>query len=197
MGLHEQLLDEDTTIGNQQYSILSYLLPEVGSGANPMIKIRGSYSTIEECENRIKNLQRNDSYFHMFVVETGKWGSLLPDTKLDSIDAKYQDDSMGELIKGYKDNKDKKDLEFTNRKDFMKQKAVEDGTKEGQAILSGNKEHYASVKNRLETSTEHLINLNAQIKEIQKIYDDATKIMDDFTEEEIENAILEIDGVVI
>ena len=37
------------------------------------LKIRGSYSTKEEANNRAKKLQIIDSSFHVFVGEVGKW----------------------------------------------------------------------------------------------------------------------------
>ncbi len=86
-------LDEDQIINSQKYAILSYVLPsddEKGksnmSKATPMFKIRGSYSSIEDCESRIKKLQVYDSTFNMFVVEVGKWGALLTEEQIKGND---------------------------------------------------------------------------------------------------------------
>lgn len=200
-------LDEDTKVNRQTYAIISYTLPKkadlkgktLEGGSFPMLKIRGSYGSVEECEQRIKRLQRDDKYFNMYIIEVGKWGALLDEDQLkqQNIDAKYQEETMNQIIQGYKENKDKNDIEFEKRKEWMKQKATEDGTKEGQAILAGQKEHYLSVKQRLETSTQHLSDLHEQLAEIQKIYDDSRAKIQEYTPEEIEQAEMELNKLQI
>lgn len=194
-------LDEDSQVYKQKYAVFSYTVPGADpkgkrrEGGNfPMFKIRGSYETIEECEKRIKDLQKADKYFHMFIVEVGKWGCLMSEEELrnQDVDAKYQNEAMNELVKGYKENKDKNDIEFEKRKEWMKQKAIQDGTPEGQAILAGQKEHYISVKNRLDQSTEHIAQLYQQLKEVQEIYDSAREKIQSYTPEEIEGAEKEL-----
>lgn len=199
-------LDEDSKVYKQTYAVFSYTLPGVDpkgkrseGGGFPMFKIRGSYDTVEECEQRIKKLQGEDAYFHMFVVEVGKWGCLKSDEELkdQNLDSKYQEEQMNTLIKGYKENKDKGDLEFEKRKEWMKQKALHDGTAEGQEELAGKKEHYISVKDRLDQTTEIVDRLTQQLSEAKQIYAKTTEKLSTYTDEEIEKATKELSTVAL
>lgn len=196
-------LDEDSPVNRQKYAVLSYTVSQPdtkGKGKDKqggnfsMFKIRGSYDTIEECEARIKKLQSVDKYFHMFVVEVGKWGCLMSEEELkkQELDFVYQNKAMNELVKGYKDNKDKNDVEFEKRKEWMKQKAIRDGTPEGQEELANKKEHYLSVKDRYEQSAEHLSQLHQQIKEVTEVYEKSKDKIQTYTVEEIEEAEKEL-----
>ena len=194
-------LDEDSQVYKQKYAVFSYTIPKpdlkgkrTEGGNFPMFKIRGSYATQEECETRIKALQKVDKYFHMFIVEVGKWGCLMSEEEIKNqdVDASYQNEAMNELVKGYKENKDKNDVEFEKRKDWMKQKAIQDGSKEGQAVLAGKKEHYISVKDRLDQSLENLVQLDQQVRELTDIHNKAREKIQTYTPEEIESAEKEL-----
>lgn len=205
-------LDEDQTISNQKFAVLSYVLsdesPEVkvrssyGSTGesrtgSPMIKIRGSYGSIEECESRIKRLQVADKFFDMYVVEIGKWGSLLSKKQFEDgkYDEVYRNEQMNSMIKDYKEQKIKADEVFEKRKIDMIQKAKEDGTSEGQAILAAQKEHPLSVKKRMDDSAEFMVQLESQLKECRDIHNLAVAKWSEYTEDEIKDIDVKGKGV--
>ena len=199
-------LDEDSKVYKQTYAVFSYTLPgadpkgkRTEGGSFPMFKIRGSYDTVEECERRIKKLQGEDAYFHMFIVEVGKWGCLKSEEELkdQDLDSKYQEEQMNTLVQGYKENKDKGDLEFQKRKEWMKQKALHDGTSEGQKELADKKEHYISVKDRKDQSAEHVVQLTQQLVEARQVYANATEKLTSYTDEEVKNATKELSSVTL
>lgn len=120
----EDYLTEDNVIVGQNFFVLSYLLPdETKGGRIPMIKVRGTYKTIEDCQRRIDTLKHSDTYFNMFIAEVGKWGGLFDNEALlsrDDIETTYRNETMNTMMKEYKANKDKGDTEFEDRKNKMR-----------------------------------------------------------------------------
>ena len=133
-------LDEDPVIPSQQYFILSYILPSKKNELQtPMIKIRGCYKTKEECESKIKKLQQIDKMFNMFVVDVGKWGSLLTDEQIEKdteIDVKYRDSRLNEIFKSIKEEKLKEEEEEAKRIEFAKKKTEIESSKVFQNYLA-------------------------------------------------------------
>jgi DNA-binding PadR family transcriptional regulator len=188
----EDYLDEDPKISNQQFFILSYILPDKTNELHhPVIKIRGSYSTQEDCEKRIEKLKRLDTYHNMYVCEVGKFGSLLPVEEIeknDEVDIKYREGILNTMVKEYKENKDKKDQEFEDRKEFMAKRAKYEGTIKGQEELAKVRENPVAVRSRIENMSKHLEELTTRIKEVTEIVDLSKKQMDTYTPEEIKEA---------
>ena len=133
-------LDEDPVIPSQQYFILSYILPGPKNELQtPMIKIRGCYKTKSECESKIKKLQQIDKMFNMFVVDVGKWGSLLTDEQIEKdteIDVKYRDSRLNEIFKNIKEEKLKEEQEELKRIEFAKKKTEIESSKIFQNYLA-------------------------------------------------------------
>lgn len=188
-------LDEDPIISTQKYAILSYVL----SDKNPMIKFRGAFSSVEECQKRIKKLQAIDSYFHMFVIEVGRWGALLTEDEIknNDITEEFRNEQMNNMMKQYKEERDKANDSFERRKVEMAKKLKYEGSKEGQALLAAQKEHPMSVKNRLEESAAVLEKIKKDLEEYTKIHEDAKAIYEAYTQEEIEKAEEEIKNMKI
>lgn len=190
----EDFLDEDPVISNQKFFVMSYILPEESKNelSNPIIKVRGSYSTIEDCEKRIEKLKNLDKYNNMFICEVGKYGALLPESEFqnnDEIDVKYREAMLNTLVKEYKENKDKTDQEFEKRKEFLKKRAEYEGTIKGQEELKNKKENPVSIKARIVNMTEHFEDLEKRLKEIKEIIDISKEQLDkNYTKEEIEEA---------
>lgn len=181
-------LDEDPVMTSQKYAILSYVLTD----KSPMIKFRGAFSSMEECQNKIKRLQAIDSYFHMFVIDVGKWGALLTDEELkkSQIDEEYQssDSRLNDMMKSYKEERDKAKDAFEQRKREMAQRATQEGTKEGQQLLASEKEHPSSVKKRLEDTAEVLEKIKKDLDEFTTVYENTKRIYETYTEEELRKA---------
>lgn len=188
-------LDEDAMIASQQYFILSYILPTSDS-QYPMIKVRGSYATQEECQKRIKRLQISDGYHNMYTCQVGFWGSLVPYEQLqkeDGIDVVFREKEMNEMMKNFKDNKDNANMHFEDRRQRMKEMATEEGTSEGQRALAEAKTNPVVVKNMIENTDKEMDGLAKQLKELQEIKEKLTlKLQNEYTEEEIEEAKEEI-----
>ena len=203
-------LDEDSVINSQRYAIMSYILPNkpnedkkgkkpefVGS---PMVKFRGAYATVDDCHNRIVKLQKEDKYFNMYIIEVGKWGALLTDEQIKEdkdLESIFQENKLNEMFMEHKASKDKADREFAERTEWLKQKAAEDGTREGQARLAGKKENPISVKNRIEDSEFRIKQLNSQLEELEKVYEEAKEKIKDYSDEELEAAQKELEKLTI
>lgn len=180
--------DIDPVIGNQQYAIISYVLPEEhGTIKNPMLKIRGSYKTVDECRKKIKSLQLNDTYFHYYVIDIGQWGCLLTEKQSQdkNLDVEHINKEMDDFMKAYRKERDENSIEFERRRIEMSKQLKYDGSADGQEILSKKREHFIAVKHRL-------LNLDNKIKELTKELDESTmlytntrELYDTYTEEEI------------
>ena len=190
----EDYLDEDPVINSQKFFILSYILPENNKNelGYPVIKIRGSYSTQEECEKRIERLKNIDKYNNMYICEVGKYGSLLPISELennDEIDIQYREALLNTMVKEYRENKDKTDIEFEKRKEFLKKRAEYEGSIKGQEELKSQKENPVSVKSRISNMKAHYEDLDKRIKEVSEIIQlSEEQLSKNYTEEEIISA---------
>lgn len=166
----EDYLTEDGPILGQNFFVLSYLLPdETKGGRIPMIKVRGTYKTIEDCQRRIDTLKHADTYFNMFICEVGKWGGLFDNEALlsrEDIDTTYRNETMNTMMKEYKANKDKGDTEFEERKNKLRA---------GSSIET--KEEILERKEALDAQIEDLRNkLDAALEIHQKTVDDISKL---------------------
>ncbi len=92
------------------------------------LKVRGCYETLREAQVRAKVLQKTDQNFHVFVGQVGYW---LPwDPEADHIeDQEYQEEQLNELVKGYKEQAQKRDEFYEERRKELSSAAKEDGQK--------------------------------------------------------------------
>lgn len=153
----EDLLDEDPLIPSQQYALISYILPDPGKNEldRVMFKFRGAYRTIDECKRKADALSRKSEQHYVSIncIETGMWGRLESAEEIANnkdVDVEYKNELMNEMMQGHRDQKDKVDEEFQDRKKFKTQQIKFDGTKEGQKYLNSIKEHMISINDRLE-----------------------------------------------
>lgn len=189
----DDYLTEDPPVNNQNYFVLSYLLPDANNELKfPTIKMRGAYRTEEDCSKRIKQLKGMDKYFNMYVCEVGKFGSLLPNeelSKMDDIDIQYRESMLNTMVQEYKHNKDLADRTFQKRKEQMTEKARYEGSKKGQEELGSKKENPVSVKTRVETTRKHIKDLELEMHEASEILRiSEEKYKNEYTKEEIEQA---------
>jgi hypothetical protein len=86
------------------------------------LKVRGSYTTVEEAKARAKKLQRDDNAHHIFVGQVGFWCPFNP-VNLDSVDQEHIDSRLNDLIKEKKlaDYKAKEHFEQRQRDLMAKQ----------------------------------------------------------------------------
>lgn len=85
------------------------------------IKVRGSYETLKEAQNRAELLQKQDRNFNVYVAQVGCWCPWSPNPE-DIEDFEYAETEMNTMMKKYKENQTKKDEYFALRKDEMMQK---------------------------------------------------------------------------
>ena len=92
------------------------------------LKVRGCYETLREAQVRAKVLQKTDPNFHVFVGQVGYW---LPwDPEADHIeDQEYQEEQLNELVKGYKEQAQKRDEFYEERRKELSSAAKEEGQK--------------------------------------------------------------------
>jgi hypothetical protein len=83
------------------------------------IKVRGTYDTMLEAENRVKKISQFDNKFNVYVAQVGCWcpWSPHPDAVQDSV---YAETQLNTLMKGYHENVAKKDeLHVLRKKAFL------------------------------------------------------------------------------
>jgi hypothetical protein len=156
------ILQEDPVQPSQQYGIFSYILPDPTKNElhRPMIKFRGAYRTRDECKYHANRLSKLDEhqYVNIYEIQMGSWGSLFNEEELSNqdIDIEYSNELMNEMMKGYRDQKDKVDNEYNQRKEQRTAQLRFDSSKEGQKYLDSIGENIISIKDRLEKHKEDL-----------------------------------------
>jgi hypothetical protein len=92
------------------------------------LKVRGSYETQHEAQIRAQVLKRMDDKFHVFIAEVGCWCPWAPNP--DELEnQEYAETQLNTLVKGYHDNQKQKDEFFLQRKDQLRQRALEENEK--------------------------------------------------------------------
>jgi len=67
-------LDEDKPIKGQEWCLLSFMSPEGIMNCNVRsVKFRGAFSSLEEANKKVAELEEQDKYFKIFAGESGKW----------------------------------------------------------------------------------------------------------------------------
>lgn len=188
----EDWLIKDPPVYNQNYFILSYLLPSSDNEIDsPIFKVRGSFNTIEECNKRIEKLKNIDPYFDMFICTVGEFGSLISKKeiyKMDDIDIQYRESKLNKFVKEYKENKNKADEEYFRRKELLRKKAEHFGSKEGRQESSNNKPNPVGIKTTVEVMQKHKKELEEKLKDVNEIIESNIERLKDYTEEEIKEA---------
>jgi len=93
------------------------------------LKVKGTYSTLDEAKSRADKFQKLDKSHHVFIVEVGKWSPWDPSYKyLDDIDGQeYQSEELNNLMHSYKQNEVNKDIFFQERKEESMKDALNTG----------------------------------------------------------------------
>ena len=89
------------------------------------VKVRGCFDTMQEAQNKAKELQRQDRSFHVFVGQVGYW---LPwDPCADKItDEEYLEEELNTMMKKYKENEVARDLLYEEEKRDKLKAAMQD-----------------------------------------------------------------------
>jgi hypothetical protein len=82
------------------------------------IKVRGTFETMREAEVRAQVLKKLDNKFHVYVAEVGCWCPWSPNP--DEITSQeFAETQLNTLMKGYKDNLEKRDVFYQERKNEL------------------------------------------------------------------------------
>jgi len=182
-------LDEDPVIFSQVYSVISFLIPDkTNEISTPMLKIRGSYRTIEECEKQIKKLGSVDKYFSKFICSVGKWGGLYSEEEIQNqgeVDIVYRDAQLNSLMKEYKESRENADTEHMERQERMVKQSKEatNGEKIAETIIA--------VKSRLQFINAQMTDMNKKMGELKTLEEENLVLLSGFTEEELHQYELE------
>jgi hypothetical protein len=178
-------LYEDPIIPQQQYGIISYLLPKEleNMESSIAIKFRGAFNG-DKVNKKIEELKNKDpNNVSIYKIEIGKWTELATKNTIlkweeDGLtDIVHSDERLNEILRKTKEEQKKASEYFELRKKEMMEKAMIDGTKEGQEALSAKRENPLSIKDRLNANKEELINLEKQVGELKnKIKLDTEKL---------------------
>lgn len=79
------------------------------------VKIRGVFDTLKEANIRAQVLKRLDDKFHIYIGEVGAWLPWAPNPN-DISEQEFAEDTLNTLMKKYKENQDKKNKFFEERK---------------------------------------------------------------------------------
>lgn len=79
------------------------------------IKVRGTFESLREAEIRSQVLRKMDNKFHVYVAEVGCWCPWSPNPD-DIANQEYAETQLNTLMKGYKENQDKRDAFYNERK---------------------------------------------------------------------------------
>jgi len=89
------------------------------------VKIRGSYDTVDEAQNRAKALMRIDDRFNVFVAEVGCWCPWDPSTE-EIGEVEYKETQLNTLMKKYNEQGESRDELYNKRKTTLIQQMGDD-----------------------------------------------------------------------
>jgi DNA repair exonuclease SbcCD ATPase subunit len=188
------LLNEDQPINGQKFALISIVGPNLKQKCNIYgIKIRGVADTVDKAKQMTKRIMQYDNDYDIYTVEIGKFFPLDVDP-MEIQDIEYQNEQLNTLVKSYLENRQQANDHYEQRKNDLRKKAIQEGTKEGQAELAERKEHPISVLQRKQAYEEKLKELQDEIDTLGKDLELTTIKYDSYSEEERTVARLEIEN---
>ena len=140
-----------------------------------------------------KRIMQYDNDYDIYTVEIGKFFPLDVDP-MEIQDIEYQNEQLNTLVKSYLENRQQANEHYEQRKNDLRKKAIQEGTKEGQAELAERKEHPISVLQRKQAYEEKLKELQDEIDTLAKDLELTTIKYDSYSDEERTVAQLEIEN---
>lgn len=138
------------------------------------VKVRGTFKTLEQTYRRAEEIRNYDANFHIFTCEVGKWLPFDPDPSL-LEDENYMEGQLNELLKGYKENRLKTKQHYDQRKRDLMEKAIQEGTPEGQQQLIEAEEPVEAVKHKAEQAEESIAELKERIAALERTRESALR----------------------
>lgn len=138
------------------------------------VKVRGVWANNDRAQRQMK--QKIDQYrnakedWHTFCAEVGKWCPFDPKPDVvDSIEGQdYYEQELNSLMKGRRLTQMKSKQYFEQRKKQMLEKAILEGTEEGQKILNEQEEPVEAVEFRIKAAEETKEELQAKMEEAEQ-----------------------------
>jgi DNA repair exonuclease SbcCD ATPase subunit len=163
------------------------IVSEWCSRENPKraVKVRGTFKTLEQSYSRAEEIRNYDANFHIFTCEVGKWLPFDPNPAL-LEDENYMEQNLNELLQGYKLNKQKTKMHYDQRKRDMVERAILEGTPEGQQLLAQSQKPIEAIKYEAEQAEESIEQLHDRIKEMERKREIALRALKE-RHEELEN----------
>jgi len=112
------------------------------------IKVRGTFDTLKEAQNRAEILKKMGDKFDIFVAQVGCWCPWSPNPN-SLTDQEYAETSLNTLMKKYKENIENKDIEYAERK----KEKMENINKENEKKKAMFAETASTVADTLEATT--------------------------------------------
>lgn len=161
-------LDEDEPITGQNFALVSFVSPEgVKNTSLRALKIRGVFPDIDSAQKKAEELNTKDKYFHIFVMEVGKWAGWDPELNESNADKqRYHEKELNELVKNAKVKRDSERESANQRK-----KALIAGASRTDAMKQGK-----PVDPRTEAMRERLrkeLEKRARKAKLEKLADNA------------------------
>jgi hypothetical protein len=156
------------------------------------VKVRGTFKSLEETYAHAEDIRNYDANFHIFTCEVGKWLPFDPDASL-LEDENYMEGQLNELLKGYKQNRLKTKQHYNQRKRDLMEKAIQEGTPEGQQQLIEADEPVEAVKYKANQAEETIMELKEKIAELERTREIALRKLEtigDVPEEELKDKIV-------
>ena len=120
-------LDDDFyTVPGQLLAVVSFVAPTGTNQRNDKfgLKIRGCFASKEEANAHVKRLQQFDKIMDIYLVDMYKWLLIPPDPNAID-DQEYQEEFLGNLIKGYKENQVLAKQHFEERREAVKKDGLD------------------------------------------------------------------------
>jgi hypothetical protein len=113
----KKIQDEYNYFVNQNSSSLDAQFHEANQFQTSIrgLKVRGVFDSLKEAEIRAQVLKRIDNKFHVYVAQVGCWCPWSPNPD-DIANQEYAETHLNTLMKNYRENQDKKDMFFEERK---------------------------------------------------------------------------------
>lgn len=157
--------------------------------AKRAMKVRGVFAKDEHenIDNRARLLREVEPEVHTFLGEVGKWGPFDPDPDRIGKEDFYEKE-LNTLMSGLKTERVKAQVHHEQRKRDLMQKAIWEGTKQGQEFLSAQKEPLEAIEERIKGADEIIDQLRSKIEETENIKRIAQEKLDRRSQEDTENA---------
>lgn len=130
-------------------------------------KYVGGRSSIDQCRERVSEVENDEPEFHIYVTENGKWLTFDPSPELIQ-DENYREQQLNEIIKSKKIGEQRSKEFFRSEMRKKVEKARLEGTKEGQQILLEAEEPFEAVKFRADSTAKNIEEYREKIIEMER-----------------------------